>query len=356
MNFESTLYVTIYQSACLFLFSLTIEYIYRGYEEHKSIIHKGILGIFIGVFLILMYVLNISKILALFMIILPVTMMYLGLGTTFYIYSIISIGNMMFMHINIRFLIFYFLIIIISKLAMFLMKGYLRQLISVYILSSVFLNLELFVFSSYPWEYVVYNIVSLVIWFKLLFSTYKYHEVKIRYIEYQECAFLNKISNVNNYFCLLNHAKKLLKNKKNNISLILFNVDRLKDVNQLFGSQCGDKVIKIVSDIITKNISLYGVVYRLVGDTFCVIAIKEKFTIIQTISEKIRMEINKKEFIIDNNKINISVSVGGYHGEIASENIDDYIELAQQSLFSSKYHGRNRVILNNQMVYYPKII
>ncbi len=359
MEFEMTLFIVIYQSACLFLFILTIQYIYQKksfYMEHKSILNRGILGIFVGIFLTLMYVLNISNILALFMIILPFTMMYLGFGTTLYIYFIISTGNMLFMHAKIRLLILYLGMILISKLVMILKKNYLRQLVFVYILSSIFLNFELFSFSSKLWEYLVYNIVSLIIWFKLLFLIYKFHEKKIRYIKNKKITYVDKITNVNNYFCLLNNSKKILENKTNQISLILFNVDRLKDINLLYGSQCGDKVIKIVSDIIKKNVSLYGVVYRLDGDTFCVVAVKEKFSIMQTISEKIRMEIDKKVIIVDNNKINISVSAGGYHGEITSEKIDDYIELAQQSLFCSKYHGRNRVMLNNQMVYYPKVI
>ena len=161
---------------------------------------------------------------------------------------------------------------------------------------------------------------------------------------------LDKITNIDNYNSLLADAGRWLKKPTGLLSIILINIDRLKDINLLYGRGCGDDAIRAIAESIKTSIKSYGKLYRLSGDNFCIVAINERFKLMEIVSEKIRLHISDKNIIIDNNKIRLSVSIGGYHGPKSSKSISDYIEMAQDSLRNSKFLGRNTVLLINGLL------
>jgi diguanylate cyclase (GGDEF)-like protein len=218
-----------------------------------------------------------------------------------------------------------------------------KLLIIIFILSLFFLNLEIWLSHS---NFIIINLFATIVFVMLLLIVYKIQSTIKSQNIYNKQYYYDLVTNVRNYYCLLEYSASILSRKNSNIAFILINIDHLKDINNLYGVYFGNKVIKLVAEIIKKNISDFGDDYRIDGDTFCVVS-NEKYKIIKTICDRIRHEIDIKEVITDNNKINISVSIGAYCGLIYSKNIDDYIELAQDALFKSKSLGRNKVIINN---------
>ncbi len=358
MQYFSSILSVIYQMFTLLLLVLAQSYYYSDMEFNtlkKLISHKLLISLLVGIMMSIMYYFNISHYFTVFIIIWALTIMYVGIGNVLFIYFFVVIGNILF-DFNIKLLFAYFVMIIISYLMLKWIKNYYFRLFIAYFLSFIFLNIEIYISHLRLGDYLIYNLSCFIVWSILIYLIIYYVKKYKNLLESQQIAFTDKRTNTLNYYCLVNHSYRLLKDKKMNISVILINIDRLKDINALYGDFCGDKAIKIVSESIKEIIDDYGTVYRLDGDTFCVIAIDEKLKLLQTLVERIRLDIELKDIIVENNKINLSVSIGGYYGKIDSRNIDDYIELANSSLFKSKYQGRNRVIINNQMVYYPKIM
>jgi len=352
---EKTIIAMIYQVVSLLLVILIQSYFYKGKKFTYLNKKKIMITIPVSIVIFTMYLFNISDLLTLFIIVLTLSVMYVGIKNAFIIYFFLMLGNMIFKP-NYLLLLAYFVMVIITHFILLKISDYRKRLLMSFFLSFIFLNLELYLSNINRDEYFIYNTACFVFWSVIIHLTLYYNKRNNSINMKKQALFIDEKTNTNNYCCLLEHSYLLLKNTKFNISLILINIDRLKDINKLYGIQCGDKVIQIVAASIKENTETYGYVYRLAGDTFCVVSINEKFKMMQTITERIRLEIEIKNLIIDNNKINLSVSIGGYYGKIDSRNIDDYIEVAQDSLINSKYNGRNRVILNNHMVYYPKII
>ncbi len=355
MQYDDVLIKIFYQTISIVLVIMIQSFFYKG-KDFKYLSQKRFLvSLPIILAIIIMFLFGFGNTLSLYIIVLTMSVFYLGLKQSLFIYLWFVVGHILSEH-NINLIILYMMIILVTKLCLIWIEHYHKRLITVYVISMVFLNIELYLIHNILIYYMILNLAGLIIWGIVIYLTSYFHKKNVEYLHYQQKNCIDNTTKMKNYYCLLKQSYHLLRNEKSHISLLLINVDRLKDINSLYGNHCGDEVIKIVANCIKDNVNGYGFVYRLAGDTFCVIAINEKFKMMQTISERIRLRIELKDIIIDNNKIKISVSVGGYYGKIDSKNIDDYIEVAQDSLLNSKYSGRNRVFLNNQMVYYPNIM
>lgn len=255
-----------------------------------------------------------------------------------------------------RLLIMYYFVLIITYFLSRKVRFFKHKLLVIYFLSLLLLNIELFHKDQLPIYNYLFNLIHAAIWLVLILFGYYYKEKTELKINMIKCKFLDDKTNVNNYYCLLQKSYRLLKSKHNDISLIIVNIDRLYDINSLYGKSCGDKVIKMVAKNIVENTKGYGEVYRLDGNSFCVVALNEKFNIMKIIVEKIKLSFEIKKSLIDNNKIKLTVSIGGYFGKTTSKNIDDYIEIAHDSMMNAKFEGRNTAIINNNMLSYYKIM
>lgn len=220
-----------------------------------------------------------------------------------------------------------------------------------YVCSLVLLNLELFVMDVEVKEIIAINGLCMLFWGIISGFLLYYHGRQESPNLILQAKYYDHITKIPNYNSLLNDSYLLLK-KKTKISLLLINIDRLKDINKLYGTDFGDRVLVEVASTLTTLVKDYGKVYRLSGDSFCVISMNENLQRMVTISEKIRLAIDIKELFYDNNKIKLAVSIGGYYGDTESKKIDDYLEIAQENLFDSKMAGRNRIVINNRMVFY----
>ncbi|QVK19032.1 GGDEF domain-containing protein [Mycoplasmatota bacterium] len=355
MPLDETIISITYQSLLLFVLIMALSFLYKGKTYTQYYKKSLIILLPVNLVIFLMYFLGISQLLSVFIIIFTLNIIYLGLKNALFLYLFLVLENLLFVS-NYTLLIAYLFMILITHFNLNLIKNYRKKITVGYFLSFVFLNAELFLSHLTYDYYVLYNISCFIIWTLIIHLVLFLNKRNRNIVLHKVNLFNDKKTNISNYCCLLNQSLQFLKNKDTNISLILINIDRLKAINKLYGDYCGDQVIKIVANSIKKNVEEYGNVYRLDGDTFCVVSINEKFKMMQTISERIRLEVAIKDLIIDNNKINLSVSIGGYYGKIESKNIDDYIEVAYDSLLNSKYNGRNRVFLNNHMDYYPKVM
>ncbi|GEM_PF-984425 len=230
-------------------------------------------------------------------------------------------------------------------------KEYRMRVFLINICSIVLLNLELFIMQIPLFEVLIINGTCIFFWTIISVTLVYFH---VRKGNYEKCIsrkYYDQITKIPNYHSLVHDTDMLLK-KKGQIGLLLINIDRLKDINKLYGNDLGDKVLIEVATIINELVQDFGKVYRLSGDSFCVIATNENYQRVKTMSEKIRLTIEIKELFYDNNKIKLNVSIGGYCGNAESNKIDDYLEIAQESLVGSKMAGRNRIVINNRMVVY----
>lgn len=122
------------------------------------------------------------------------------------------------------------------------------------------------------------------------------------------------------------------------LSLIIFDLDHFKQVNDLFGHDAGDLVLKETVRIVSLNIRKIDVFSRYGGEEFVILCMETDRNGAMALGEKIRKSIEGMNILADGN-VTISVGIATYlDGDGA-----DLISLADRALFTAKRLGRNRV-------------
>lgn len=127
-------------------------------------------------------------------------------------------------------------------------------------------------------------------------------------------------------------------------SLIMYDLDHFKMVNDKFGHRTGDYALKRVCDVVMSNIRETDIVGRYGGEEFIVILPNTGISDAQHVAEKLRSKI-EQEKILDNRPITVSLGVAEFplHGEWQ----DELVERVDQALYVAKHQGRNRYAIWN---------
>ncbi len=129
---------------------------------------------------------------------------------------------------------------------------------------------------------------------------------------------------------------------KREMSLLIFDIDHYKNINDTWGHQSGDKVlmgmIQLCKQYIRENDSLgrYG------GDEFILILPEASHSTALIVAEKLRKAIAETAISLEKGRINVTASFG-VATLIKGETFNDLFNRADQQLYRAKSAGRNHV-------------
>ena len=123
-------------------------------------------------------------------------------------------------------------------------------------------------------------------------------------------------------------------------SIIMFDLDNFKGVNDRFGHQTGDQVLRDVSKIVMDSIRMIDVCGRYGGEEFIVILPGTDTEAANEIAERIRSNIENKRVLGSKRELTVSMGISTYpsHGKWKQE----LVEKADQALYVAKANGKNR--------------
>ena len=126
------------------------------------------------------------------------------------------------------------------------------------------------------------------------------------------------------------------------LSIIMCDIDFFKKINDTYGHDGGDAILKLVSKILSEEILKKGCAYRWGGEEFLIIL--ENFNLAEAveIAEKIRRRVEKTVCNFNSQKISVTMSFGCAEFE-ADISFEDNIKKADEFLYTSKNTGRNKV-------------
>jgi diguanylate cyclase (GGDEF)-like protein len=132
------------------------------------------------------------------------------------------------------------------------------------------------------------------------------------------------------------------------ISLLMCDIDHFKSINDNYGHQQGDLILKEISKILRKNVRTTDIAARYGGEEFAIILPETTQADAKIVAERIRRDVSQYEFasIIPGQpplKCSISIGVAGF--PLNADNKDQLIQKADSSLYRAKDMGRNKVIL-----------
>ncbi|MBR1618394.1 GGDEF domain-containing protein [bacterium] len=133
---------------------------------------------------------------------------------------------------------------------------------------------------------------------------------------------------------------------KNNLTLVMFDIDHFKHVNDTYGHQCGDYILKQVSKAALQTFRQTDTVYRTGGEEFMVILTETDINQCIIPLERFRKTIETMLLDFNNQNISITVSIGAcqYSPDIKTK--EELIEKADNALYKAKNSGRNQTVLN----------
>jgi len=138
---------------------------------------------------------------------------------------------------------------------------------------------------------------------------------------------------------VLEHEMNRYNRYREAFCVLLIDVDHFKQVNDVYGHQAGDIVLQLLSKVLKENTRGSDFVGRWGGEEFLIIAPKTTVEEVSVLAEKLRSQVESKDFP-DVGAITASFGVAEY---VYGETIANFINRADDALYSAKRGGRNRV-------------
>jgi diguanylate cyclase (GGDEF)-like protein len=123
------------------------------------------------------------------------------------------------------------------------------------------------------------------------------------------------------------------------LSMMIFDIDHFKKVNDKHGHGVGDSVLKTIADIVRKNIRKLDYFVRWGGEEFMIISSETDLEKAQALAERIRTIIEKHNFKTAR-KVTVSFGVTEFR---KSDTENSFIKRADDTMYEAKRKGRNRV-------------
>ena len=144
---------------------------------------------------------------------------------------------------------------------------------------------------------------------------------------------------------ILTREIELSRNAGKQFAVLLFDIDHFKSVNDRYGHEAGDLVLRRVAEIFTANVRSGDFVFRHGGEEFMILCVELTAKEAVAVANKIRAAVQAERVrISDTTQLSITVSVG----VAAFDGHPDYQRLlirADKALYEAKTAGRNRCAL-----------
>ncbi len=154
---------------------------------------------------------------------------------------------------------------------------------------------------------------------------------------------LTKLYNKRYFLEIFEKEFERAKRFKNDLCLIVMDIDHFKSVNDTYGHLQGDSVLKEIGEIINKSIRKIDIPARYGGEEFVVIAPNTNMQDIKMIAERIRQATESHAFEAEPQPLKITVSIGVATLNGTTNDKLELIKLADDALYKAKHEGRNQV-------------
>lgn len=199
--------------------------------------------------------------------------------------------------------------------------------------------------------YALLMIASLILSFtsSLMFvDIWRISKVIQRYENEAEMDHLTGMGNVREFDRYLNVVSKKASDAHQSLSLLLIDIDDFKEVNDRFGHDAGDAVLKQMAQVIKNYVPIDASTFRNAGEEFSVIFKNHTLDNTVKVAESIRLGVLNAAFHLPNREvINLSVTIG--IGYISPDEVKTHRKIfkeADEMLHAAKHQGQNTVMFN----------
>jgi diguanylate cyclase (GGDEF)-like protein len=164
--------------------------------------------------------------------------------------------------------------------------------------------------------------------------------------QYRQATFDALTGLYNKKMLLERLEKEFLFSLRNNrlLSLVMFDLDHFKRINDTHGHPAGDHVLKTLAQIMLKNLRQEDFLARFGGEEFVLMLRDLDEVRCHTLAERLRRSVEKHHFEWDNRRIPVTISMGiATLREGNFRDGADMLRVADEYLYKAKRNGRNCV-------------
>lgn len=169
----------------------------------------------------------------------------------------------------------------------------------------------------------------------------QYHEA------IHEMAIKDGLTNVHNKRYLLETLEREIPRALRHhrpLSVLLFDIDFFKKINDTYGHLAGDYVLKELATLVKHRLRPDDVFGRYGGEEFCSILPETPLVGAGHIAEDLRRRVEAKRFVFEGETIPVTISLGA--AELcAGQDVTSFLKAADDKLYEAKRGGRNRVCI-----------
>jgi len=167
----------------------------------------------------------------------------------------------------------------------------------------------------------------------------------------EKAAFTDALTDAYNRRYFMETAERELsdciKNEKP-YSLIIFDVDHFKNVNDTYGHPVGDEVLKILVARVIHSIKKDTLVARYGGEEFVITLPNVEHDDVLSTAERIRESVEKSAFQVDKLELDVTISLGVASRTAKISTIEEITKNADKALYKAKQTGRNNVVFYDE--------
>lgn len=159
---------------------------------------------------------------------------------------------------------------------------------------------------------------------------------------------LTKLANRRALIGSIKYEKNRFGRNREHFSMILCDIDDYKKINDTYGHDAGDFILKELSGLMKKSLRKQDIVGRWGGDEFLFLLPQTKIEGAKLLAEKLRIKIFKRKFIFSKKTIKLTMTFGVSH-YTGKCNYERCITNADKALYQAKELGKNQVMVYNDL-------
>ncbi|HLG84239.1 MAG TPA: GGDEF domain-containing protein [Bradyrhizobium sp.] len=125
------------------------------------------------------------------------------------------------------------------------------------------------------------------------------------------------------------------------VTVMIFDIDHFKGINDRFGHPAGDEILKLFSTVVINNLRISDLSGRIGGEEFAALlpcSLEEGVLV----AERVREAFEASDIVVEEGKVDTTVSIGVAGGPAGTE-LEVLLAAADTALYQAKRSGRNRV-------------
>lgn len=192
------------------------------------------------------------------------------------------------------------------------------------------------------WAYLSYALIFLV----LVYIIRKYEKLRIASDTYKTLSTTDQLTGIYNRAGAIKIAEDIFKrnNPSQKICILIFDIDYFKNINDAYGHDVGDEILKEFSSLITNSIRSGDIFARWGGEEFVLLCSGSNKLDIRNLADKLCRVVANHTFETASHSINITTSIG-IACAAPGENFKTFFKRADVALYEAKSTGRNRFVI-----------